>query len=162
ETIIDTFSLVIINEWDIEHGQQFRKQEIRKNKYMATRYLQLQHPSKRGKTSGDGRGIWNGEVRHRGRTWDVSSSGTGATCLSPAVAIEEKFFKTGDRSVGYGNGRNSLDEGIPSALMSEIFHRKGISTERTLAVLSFEDGTSINVRASQNLLRPAHFFCHLK
>lgn len=162
EAIVDTFSIVIINEWDLEHGQRFRKQDIRKNKYMATRYLQLQHPSKRGKTSGDGRGIWNGEVRHRGKTWDISSSGTGATCLSPAVAIEERYFKTGDRNVGYGNGRNSLDEGIPSALMSEIFHRKGIATERTLAVLSFEDGTSINVRASRNLLRPAHFFCHLK
>jgi uncharacterized protein YdiU (UPF0061 family) len=162
EKIIETFSLVIINEWDVEHGIVFRKQDIRKNKYMATRYLQLQHPNKKGKTSGDGRGIWNGEIRHRGTTWDVSSSGTGATCLSPAVAIEEKFFKTGDRNVGYGNGRNSLDEGIPSMLMSEIFHRNGIETERSLAILSFEDGTSINVRASQNLLRPAHFFCFLK
>ena len=162
EKIIDTFSLVIINEWDLQNGSTFRKQDIRENKYMATRYLQLQHPSKRGTTSGDGRGIWNGEIRARGKTWDISSSGTGATCLSPAVAIEEKFFKTGDRNVGYGNGRNSLDEGIPSALMSEIFHRQGIATERTLAILSFEDGTSINVRASQNLLRPAHFLCHLK
>lgn len=162
DKIIDTFSLVIINEWDLQHRSTFRKQDIRKNKYMATRYLQLQHPNKRGKTSGDGRGIWNGEIRSRGKTWDISSSGTGATCLSPAVAIEEKFFKTGDRNVGYGNGRNSLDEGIPSALMSEIFHRKEIPTERTLAILSFEDGTSINVRASQNLLRPAHFLCHLK
>jgi uncharacterized protein YdiU (UPF0061 family) len=162
DKIIGTFSLVIINEWDVEHGVVFRKQDIRPNKYMATRYLQLQHPSKKGTTSGDGRGIWNGEMRHKGMTWDVSSSGTGATCLSPAVAIEEKFFKTGDRNVGYGNGRNSLDEGIPSMLMSEIFHRNGVPTERSLAILSFEDGTSINVRASHNLLRPAHFFGYLK
>ena len=145
-----------------QRGLSFRKQDIRPNKYMATRYLQLQHPSRRGTTSGDGRGIWNGEIRHRGRTWDVSSSGTGATRLSPAVAIEEKFFKTGDRNVGYGNGRNSLDEGIPSALMSEIFHRKGVATERTLAILSFEDGTSINVRASSKSASPRAFFCHLK
>src|SRR6185437_16206781 len=54
------------------------------------------------------------------------------------------------------------DEAIPAALVSEIFHRRGIATERVLAILSFEDGSSINVRASQNLLRPAHFFCHLK
>jgi uncharacterized protein YdiU (UPF0061 family) len=162
DRLIDTFSLVIINEWDLEHSTPCRKQDVRKNKYMATRYLQSQHPGRLGKTSGDGRGIWNGEIRHRGMTWDISSSGTGATCLSPAVAIEEKFFKTGDRNVGYGNGRNSLDEGVPQALMSEIFHRQGIETERTLAILSFDDGSSINVRTSHNLLRPAHFFCHLK
>ena len=105
---------------------------------MATRYLQLQHPDKRGKTSGDGRGIWNGEFRGRGGTWDVSSSGTGATCLSPAAAQTGKFFKTGDRAVGYGNGYNTLDEGLSAALMSEIFHRNGIPTERTLVIISFE------------------------
>ena len=65
DRIIDTFSLVIINEWDIEHRASFEK-DIRPIKYMATRYLQLQHPGKRGTTSGDGRGIWNGEIRYRG------------------------------------------------------------------------------------------------
>lgn len=160
--ILETFSIVIINEYDQIHGIEYPKKDIRPNKYMATRYLQLQHPDKRGKTSGDGRGIWNGYFKHRGKSWDVSSSGTGATCLSPACAQEKKYFKTGDKSVGYGNGYNTLDEGISAALMSEIFHRNGIPTERTLAIIGFRDGTSINVRASQCLLRPSHFFHHLK
>jgi uncharacterized protein YdiU (UPF0061 family) len=160
--ILETFSLVIINEYDQIHNIQYPKKDIRPNKYMATRYLQLQHPDKRGKTSGDGRGIWNGYFKYRGTSWDVSSSGTGATCLSPACAQEKKYFKTGDRSVGYGNGYNTLDEGISAALMSEIFHRNGVPTERTLAIIAFRDGTSINVRASKCLLRPSHFFHHLK
>ncbi|MFL5813437.1 MAG: protein adenylyltransferase SelO family protein [Bdellovibrionia bacterium] len=160
--ILETFSLVIINEYDQIHNIQYPKKDIRPNKYMATRYLQLQHPDKRGKTSGDGRGIWNGCFKYRGTSWDVSSSGTGATCLSPACAQEKKYFKTGDRSVGYGNGYNTLDEGISAALMSEIFHRNGVPTERTLAIVAFRDGTSINVRASKCLLRPSHFFHHLK
>jgi uncharacterized protein YdiU (UPF0061 family) len=160
--ILETFSLVIINEYDQIHNIQYPKKDIRPNKYMATRYLQLQHPDKRGKTSGDGRGIWNGCFKYRGTSWDISSSGTGATCLSPACAQEKKYFKTGDRSVGYGNGYNTLDEGISAALMSEIFHRNGVPTERTLAIVAFRDGTSINVRASKCLLRPSHFFHHLK
>jgi len=160
--VLETFSLVIINEYDIEHAVPIRPQDIRPNRYMATRYLQLQHPNKQGKTSGDGRGIWNGEWTHRGKTWDVSSSGTGATRLSPAHAQTKKFFKTGDRVVGYGNGYNCVNEGLSAALMSEVFHRNGIETERTLAIIAFEGGSSINVRASKNLLRPAHFFCHLK
>jgi uncharacterized protein YdiU (UPF0061 family) len=163
QKILETFALVIINEYDIEHGIQYPSEEIRPNRYMATRYLQLQHPDKRGRTSGDGRGIWNGEFRGRnGVTWDISSSGTGATCLSPAAAQTGKFFKTGDRFVGYGNGYNTIDEGLSAALMSEIFHRNGIPTERTLAIISFEGMSSINVRAAHNLLRPSHFFCHLK
>jgi uncharacterized protein YdiU (UPF0061 family) len=64
--------------------------------------------------------------------------------------------------VGYGNGYNTLDEGFSAALMSEIFHRNGVPTERTLAIIAFRDGTSINVRASKCLLRPSHFFHHLK
>jgi uncharacterized protein YdiU (UPF0061 family) len=160
--ILETFSLVIINEYDQIHGIEYPKKDIRPNKYMATRYLQLQHPDKRGRTSGDGRGIWNGYFKHRGVSWDISSSGTGATCLSPACAQEKKYFKTGDRRVGYGNGYNTLDEGISAALMSEIFHRNGVPTERTLAIIAFRDGTSINVRASKCLLRPSHFFHHLK
>ncbi len=160
--LVETFSLVIINEYDQIHCIEYPKKDIRPNKYMATRYLQLQHPDRRGKTSGDGRGIWNGFIKHRGTSWDISSSGTGATCLSPACAQEKKYFKTGDKSVGYGNGYNTLDEGLSAALMSEIFHRNGVPTERTLAIIAFRDGTSINIRASKCLLRPSHFFHHLK
>lgn len=160
--VLDTFALVIINEWDIQNKRRFPKEDVKPNRYMATRYLQLQHPTKRGRTSGDGRGIWNGQFKARGKTWDVSSSGTGATCLSPAVAKENKFFKTGDREVCYGNGYNSPAEGFSAGILSEIFHRNGISTERTLAILEFPGGSAITVRAAPNLLRPSHFFCHLK
>jgi uncharacterized protein YdiU (UPF0061 family) len=160
--ILETFALVIINEWDLENGSRFSAKDIKPGKYMATRYLQLQHPSRVGKTSGDGRGIWNGELTHRGVTWDVMSSGTGATCLSPATAREGRYFKSGDPKVCYGNGYNSIDDGLPAALMSEIFHKEGISTERTLALIAFPGGSSINVRAGRNLLRPSHLFWHLK
>ncbi len=166
EKLLDTFSLVIINEYDIAKKTKFAAEDIRPNTYMATRYLQLQHPNKQGKTSGDGRGIWNGEFNDtKGTTWDVTSSGTGATCLSPAAAQSGKNFKTGDKRVGYGNGYNTLDEGMSAALMSEIFHQNGVKTERTLVIIGFsgdDDGTSINVRVGKNLLRPSHFFCYLK
>jgi hypothetical protein len=46
--------------------------------------------------------------------------------------------------------------------MSEIFHRNGVPTERTLAVIDFGDGTAIGVRAAPNLIRPAHIFRFLK
>jgi len=162
DAILHTFSLQIINEYDIQHGLHFNPSDIRPHKYMATRYLQLQHPNKQGKTSGDGRVIWNGTFKAKNIRWDVSSSGTGATCLSPAVAVEKKFFKTGDRRVGYGNGCADLLDGLCSAVMSEIFHRNQIKTERTLAIVAFKNGTSINIRAYQNLLRPAHFFRYIK
>jgi len=162
EKILETFSLQIINEYDIQKGVKIPARDIRSLPRMATRYLQLQHPNKRGTTSGDGRGIWNGEVRHRGKTWDILSSGTGATVLSPAHAITGEFVKTGDQTVGYGNGYNYLQDGLSAALMSEAFHFQGIETERTLALISFEGGSSINVRAGKNLLRPAHFFHFLK
>ncbi len=162
EVILDTFSLTIINEWDVKNRVQFAKEDILPGRYMATRYLQLQHPTRQGRTSGDGRGIWNGEVTHRGITWDVTSSGTGATCLSPATAKTGKFFRSGDPRVCYGNGYNSLDDGLAAALLSEALFAEGISTERVLALISFEDGSSINVRAGKNLLRPAHLFRPLK
>ncbi len=164
--LLETFSLVIINEYDIHAKIQYAAKDIRPNLYMATRYLQLQHPNKQGRTSGDGRGIWNGEFKGKGgRAWDVTSSGTGATCLSPAAAKEGRWFKSGDRKVCYGNGYNTFDEGMAAALMSEIFYQNGIRTERTLLIVGFsgkEAGTTINVRAGLNLMRPSHFFCHLK
>jgi len=160
--VLDTFSLQIINEYDVLHKLRVAPADRRSNSYMATRYLQLQHPDKSGLTSGDGRSIWNGYFSARGKTWDVSSCGTGATCLSPATAIEKKFFRTGDKAVSYGGGRSDLDDGVAAALLSEIFHRNGITTERTLAVIAFPDKTSINVRVAPSLLRPAHLFGWLK
>ena len=162
KTILDTFSIQIINEYDIIHKTRVPEKDKLDGTYMATRYLQMQHPDKTGRTSGDGRGVWNGYFETTNSIWDISSCGTGATSLSPATAIQNKFFKTGDKNVSYGCGLADLMDGIYTTIMSEIFHKNDIPTERTLAVISFDDSTSINVRASKNLLRPAHFFHHIK
>jgi len=160
--ILDTFSLVIINEWDVEHDTSVSPRDRLAGTYMATRYLQLQHPDKRGRTSGDGRSVWNGCIRFQGVTWDVSSCGTGVTRLCPATAAEKRFFKTGNRYASYGCGTAALAEGIGTAIMSEVFHRNGIPTEQVLAVIAFPKGFAINVRACRCLLRPSHFFVHSK
>ena len=162
QTVLDTFGIQIINEYDVMHHTPIPKKDMKPNKYMATRYLQSQHPDKTGRTSGDGRSIWNGQISYRGTTWDVSSCGTGATCLSPAAAIHKKFFKTGDPSVSYGCGYSELVDGMAAALLSEIFYKNGIATERTLAVIEYAKGFSINVRTGTNLLRPSHLFRYLK
>lgn len=162
KTILNTFSLVIINEYDEMHNAKFPKKDIKPEKYMATRYLQLQHPDKRGLNSGDGRSIWNGMLKGKSEVWDISSCGTGATRLSPATSIEKKFFKTGSKNVSYGCGRSELIESVCAAIMSEIFYHNKIKTERTLAIIDYGDGTSIDVRAYKSLLRPAHFFYHIK
>ncbi len=160
--ILDTFALAIINEYDQRHGVRFRRRDQRPHLYMATRYLQLQHPDRSGRTSGDGRSIWNGAITHRGITWDVSSCGTGVTRLCPATAHSGRFYKTGSRRASYGCGTAAPGEGLGAALLSETFHRNGIATERVLAVITLADGFAINVRAGRNLLRPSHFFAHSK
>jgi len=160
--ILETFSLVIINEWDVEHDTKVPQRDRLPGTYMATRYLQLQHADRRGRTSGDGRSVWNGCLRYRGVTWDVSSCGTGVTRLCPATAAEKRFFKTGNRYASYGCGTAALAEGLGTAIMSEVLHRNAIATERVLAVIAFPNGFAINVRASRCLLRPSHFFVHSK
>ncbi|VAW84945.1 hypothetical protein MNBD_GAMMA17-2143 [hydrothermal vent metagenome] len=160
--LLDTFSIEVINEYEIEHGITASHTDIRAEKYMATRYLQLQHPGRSGLTSGDGRSLWNGCFTGKGVTWDISSCGTGVTCLSPAAAHEGRNFKTGDKNASYGSGRGDLLDGVGAALMSDIFHRSKLTTERTLLLIGYPDGTSVNVRTAKNLLRPAHFFHHLK
>ncbi|MGE0371298.1 MAG: hypothetical protein AB7Q01_05330 [Gammaproteobacteria bacterium] len=159
--VLETFSLQIINEYDIRHHPELLD-GARPSPYMATRYLQLQHPSRKGLTSGDGRSIWNGYVTGPGGIWDVSSCGTGVTRLSPATGREKKFFRTGDKNASYGSGLADLWDGVSAAMMSEVLHGNGIRTERTLAVIDYGDGSAVNVRAYPNLLRPAHFFHHLK
>ncbi len=158
QAILETFSLQVINEHDILSNNTSKKKDIKSNQYMATRYLQMQHPNKDGLTSGDGRSIWNGFFKSRKGVWDISSGGTGATRLSPATATVKMFFKSGDKRVPYGCGRALIEEGIGTAITSDIFFRNGISTERTLAVVGYANGTAVNVRASRNLLRPAHMF----
>ncbi len=160
--ILDTFSIVIINEYDVMNNIKFPEEEILPNTYMATRYLQLQHPDKTGKTSGDGRTVWNGTLKHQGVTWDVSSCGTGGTKLSPACNINKKFYQTGDPSISYGCGLSEVAEGLETLFFSEVLGKNGFKTERVLAIVEFERGLAINVRANPNLLRPSHFFGHLK
>jgi uncharacterized protein YdiU (UPF0061 family) len=161
-TLLETFSLVIVNEWDESHGHLPRARDRLPHPYMATRYLQLQHPDGRGLNSGDGRSVWNGTVRTPRGLWDVSSCGTGVTRLCPATSQQGRFFKTGNVIADYGCGTAHIEEGIGAALMSEVFARNGIPTERVLAILSLPSGQAINVRIAANLLRPSHFFGLLK
>ncbi len=160
--ILETFSLQIINEYDQAHRKHLLRQDVKPHKYMATRYLQIQHSDKAGRTSGDGRSIWNGCIKHKGKAWDVSSRGTGVTCLAPGAVEAGQAVKTGDDSYGYSCGLADVDELMGSALMSEIFHMQGIGTERVLTILDLGKGCGIGVRASENLLRPAHLFLWLK
>ncbi len=162
DEILNTFSLVIINEFDQMNNFNFPKEDIRPNTYMATRYLQLQHPCKKGTTSGDGRSIWNGQITNKGKSYDVSSCGTGATKLSPACNINKKFYQTGDPTVSYGCGYSEKDEGLSSLFFSEVLAKNGLETERVLAIIEFSKGLAINVRVHSNLLRPSHMFNHLK
>jgi uncharacterized protein YdiU (UPF0061 family) len=162
QAILETFSLRIINEYDLKHGKKYPAENIKPGLYMATRYLQTQHRNKQGKTSGDGRSIWNGILKTRTLTFDVSSRGTGATILSPGAQQADGVVETGNESFGYSSGLADLDEMLGSAVMSEIFYRQGIPTERCLAVIGFPDGTSIGVRTAPNLIRPAHMFRYLK
>lgn len=162
EKLLETFCIRIINEWDKEHNVIYPKTMLKKNRYMATRYLQLQHADKTGRTSGDGRCVWNGVVKHRGKIWDVSSRGTGVTALAPGVVQAGKPLRTGNNEHGYGCGMAEIDELYAAAIMAEILHRQGIPTERVLAIVDLGKGTGIGVRAGHNLLRPAHLFAHLK
>lgn len=162
QVILDTFSLRIINEYDLQHGRKYPPDSIKPNPYMATRYLQTQHRNRQGKTSGDGRSIWNGFLKSEGLVFDISSRGTGATILSPGAQEAKGVVATGDESYGYSSGLAELDEMLGSAVMSEIFYRQGIPTERCLAVIGFPDMTAIGVRTAPNLIRPAHIFRYLK
>jgi len=162
QTVLEAFSLRIINEHDLKVGKKYPPETIRPNPYMATRYLQTQHHNKQGKTSGDGRSIWNGFLKTKRLTFDVSSRGTGATILSPGAQKSDGAVKTGDESYGYSSGLADLEEMLGSAVMSEIFYRQGIPTERCLAVIGFPDGAAIGVRSAPNLIRPAHIFRYLK
>ncbi|MBC7370503.1 MAG: hypothetical protein H7326_03000, partial [Bdellovibrionaceae bacterium] len=160
--LVETFAIQIINEYDELTKKRIPQDSILPNKFMATRYLQLQHSNKQGKTSGDGRGIWNGTVQSRGVTWDVSSRGTGVTCLAPGAVEANRPLKTGGTEFGYGCGLAEIDELLGAAIMAEIMHLQGIQTERVLCVLDLGKGYGIGVRAAQNLIRPAHLFLYLK
>jgi hypothetical protein len=159
---LEAFAFTIVNEHDARRGVEVPARDLLPGPYMATRYLQLQHPGRRGNTSGDGRSVWIGSVAGGGATWDLSACGTGVTRLCPATAWTGRFYKTGSRRACYGCGTASVFEGLSAALMSESFHGNGIPTERVLAVVALPGGFGITVRAYPSLLRPAHFFVWLK
>jgi uncharacterized protein YdiU (UPF0061 family) len=162
EIILQTFCLRIVNEYDRFHKNRLPNNIVKDRCHMATRYLQLQHKNKKGKTSGDGRSIWNGCIRRGRMTFDVSSCGTGATILSPGAQEAGRPVRTGESRYGYASGLADLDEMFGAAVMSEIFYCSGIPTERCLAVIDFKDRTAIGVRTAPNLVRPAHIFRYLK
>lgn len=162
QKIIQTFSLQIINEFDELSMKKIDSALIKPHKFMATRYLQLQHSNRQGKTSGDGRGIWNGVVQHKNTIWDVSSRGTGVTCLAPGSAQANRPLKTGDTDFGYGCGQAEIDELYAAAIFAERVHLQGVHTERVLCIVDLGRGVGIGVRAAPNLLRPAHLFLYLK
>ncbi len=162
KTLLQTFGLLIVNEYDQLHPERIDTSSVKPKNYMATRYLQLQHADRRGLSSGDGRSIWNGCWQFAGKTWDISSCGTGATCLSPASSKSKTFFRSGDPNVSYGCGYCKLHEGLIDTLFSEILHRNGLRTERVLCVIEYPKGFAVTVRVAENLLRPSHFFLHLK
>ncbi len=157
-TLLETFGIVIVNEWDQAHGNLPSARDRLPHEFMATRYLQLQHPDKRGLNSGDGRSIWNGLIETAKGRFDVSSCGTGVTRLCPATSVHGEFFRTGNQIADYGCGTAHIEEGLGAALMSEAFARTGVRTERVLAIVSLPGGFAINVRIAPNLLRPSHFF----
>lgn len=162
EKILKTFCLRIVNEYDQKHRVKFPPQSLKDKPYMATRYLQLQHNDKTGRTSGDGRCIWNGIVAHRNGIWDVSSRGTGVTALAPGAVEAGQPLKTGNTDHGYGCGMAEIDELFGASILAEIFHRNSIPTERMLAIIDLGRGLGIGVRAAPNLIRPAHLFMYLK
>lgn len=162
DAILRNFSIQIINEHDWMNKKSLPKDHLTDRLYMATRYLQLQHENKQGETSGDGRSIWNGIVKSRTKIFDVSSCGTGNTILSPGTIEAGKHIPTGSNEFGYASGLADVDEMLSGAVMSDIFYRQGFPTERCLAVIDYNDGTSIGVRTSPNLVRPAHIFRYLK
>lgn len=162
QAVLRTFSLQILNEYDWANRRSFPVDGYEDRLYMATRYLQTQHASKQGETSGDGRSIWNGFLKTRSRTFDVSSCGTGNTILSPGAQESPDPIPTGSTDFGYASGLAEIDEMMGGAVMSEIFYREGYPTERCLTVIEYPDQTAIGVRTAPNLIRPAHLFRYLK
>lgn len=162
KVLIENFSIRIINEYDIENKKRFPKELIKTKPFMATRYLQLQHPCKKGTTSGDGRCIWNGVWNHKGQIWDISSRGTGVTALAPGSVLAGKPLQSGNEEHGYGCGLAEIDELYSAIIMAEVLHHRNIATERVLLTIDLGKGMGIGVRTGKNLLRPAHLFMHLK
>ncbi len=160
--ILEFFNLQIINDYDRLNHTSISSENVKPYFCFATRYLQLQHKSTLGKTSGDGRAIWNGTISNKGKVWDISSRGTGVTSLAPGIVEAGKPLPTGTTEYGYSCGLSELKEIYTSIIMSERFYKLGFSTERIIAGIDIGNGYGVCVRASENLIRPAHLFRYLK
>ena len=66
------------------------------------------------------------------------------------------------QTISYGCGYAELDEALEGTFFSEVLHKNHIKTERTLAIIGFENDLVIAVRAYENLIRPSHLFRYLK
>ncbi len=160
--ILELFNLQIINDYDRLNHTSISSKDVKPYFCFATRYLQLQHKNTLGKTSGDGRAIWNGTILSKGTIWDISSRGTGVTSLAPGIVDAGKPLPTGTTEYGYSCGLSELKEIYASIIMSERFYKMGFSTERIIAGIDIGNGYGVCVRASENLIRPAHLFRYLK
>ena len=160
--ILDTFGLAIINEWDQRHGIRFARRDCLPHLYMATRYLQLQHPDRRGRTSGDGRSIWNGTITHGASPGTSRAAAPASRACVPPPRTRGASSRPAADGAYYGCGTAALGEGLGAALSRRRSTATASRTERVLAVIALPDGFAINVRAGRNLLRPSHFFAHSK
>ncbi len=158
QIILSTFALQVINEYDLENKIAIPEDKIKKGEYFATRYLQMQHRDQLGRTSGDGRSLWFGEYNG----YDFVGRGTGGTKLSVGTQLYNEHLKTGDLEHYYSSGLAYLGESVHTLFTSEILNGLNISTERTLAIILFNNDETILVKAGKNLLRPAHFFAPLR
>src|SRR5690606_22524381 len=82
--------------------------------------------------------------------------------LSPACNINKKLYQTGAPSISYRYGYAEVSEGMETLMLSEVINQNKFKTEKLLAIIEFEEGLFINVRAYSNLLRPSHIFTSVK
>jgi hypothetical protein len=161
--LIQTFSLQIINEYDELSQRRIDPSTIRPHKYMASRYLQLQHSNKQGKTSGDGRGIWNGTVEFQGKNLGCEFPWNRRDMLSP-------WCCPGESSPSKQELQNSVMAAAKLNWMNCMARRfwlklcifKELKQKEFFASLILEKVMELGVRAAPNLLRPAHLFMYLK
>jgi hypothetical protein len=122
--ILDAFSLVIVNEYDLAHGVRVKASDLLPHPTWrhATCSCSIRPP---GATSGDGRSVWNGTWRHAGAAGIFRAAARGHAPV-PRDRANRRFYKTGSRTASYGCGTASVEEGMAAAVMSEVLNRSGI------------------------------------
>ena len=115
KSILDTFSLQIINEYDLQQGKKYPPETIKPHPYMATRISKRStaiNKARRPATAGA-----SGTVISKVKSiFDISSRGTGATILSPG-AQNAKASWLPVIGEGYSSGLADLDEMLGSAVI---------------------------------------------